>query len=66
MSHLIVCPAELEAEYREHILPLEEHSAFHAVTKVDGMVKWGFGGYLVNAGRQNQAKILEITRSEPK
>lgn len=66
MSHLIVCSAKLEAEYREHVLPLEEHSAFHAVTEVDGMVKWGFGGYFVNAGRQNQAKILEVAMSEAK
>lgn len=31
MSHLIVRPAELEAEDREEILPLEKDAAFEAI-----------------------------------
>jgi hypothetical protein len=39
MGHLIVCSAKLEAEHREHILPLEKYSALHAIAEIDSMVK---------------------------
>jgi hypothetical protein len=40
MRHLVVSSTELEAEYREQVLPLEKHTTFQAIAKVDGVMKW--------------------------
>ena len=61
MSHFIVCSAEFKAEYRQQVFPLEKHSTFHSVTEIDRMVERGLGSDLVDAGSQNQFKILQIT-----
>jgi hypothetical protein len=39
MRHLVVSSTELEAEYREQILPLEKHTTFQTIAKVDSVMK---------------------------
>jgi hypothetical protein len=60
MSHLVVCSAEFKAEYREQVFPLEKHSTFHSVTEIDCMVERGLGSDFVDAGSQNQFKIIRV------
>jgi hypothetical protein len=39
MRHLVVSSTELEAEYREHVLPFEKHPTFQTIAEVDGMME---------------------------
>lgn len=49
MRHLIVGSAELEAENRKKVFPLEENAAFEPITEVDGMVQGSLVDDIVDA-----------------
>ena len=49
MCHLIVRSAELEAENRKQVFPLEQNSTFETVTEVDRMVQGSLVDDIVDA-----------------
>lgn len=60
MSHLVVCPTQLEAKYGLLILALEEDPALKAVAEVDGMIESSFFAYFPHpwVGGDDEAKVL--------
>lgn len=49
MRHLIVRPAELEAENRKQVFPLEQNSAFESVAQIDRMIQGSLVDDIVDA-----------------
>lgn len=49
MCHLIVRSAELEAENRKQVFPLEQNSTFETVTEVDRMIQRSLVDDIVDA-----------------
>ena len=55
--HPVVGAAQLEAEHRLQILPLEQHPVAQAGREVGGRIEGGFDGHVVDAGPQDPLQV---------
>ena len=56
-DHAVVGAAQLEAEHRLQVLPLEQHLVAQAPRQVGGRVERGFDRHVVNAGAQDTLQV---------
>lgn len=58
MCHLVVCSAQLEAEYGLKIFSFEVYLALQPIAQVDCMCEWCFLDNIVDARGKDEAEVL--------
>lgn len=66
MSHFVIGPSELEAEYGEKIFSLEIDLALQSIAEVGRMCEGSSFDNIVNARSENKTQILKRRSTEMK